>query len=84
MAASNFQVFQAAPGGLALIGNKLRHFYTLHLAQRLSESDILGLKLGGEGDHREGFSHGETLFSVDKERIGLDFQVVFQSCLISE
>ena len=52
--------------------------------ERGSGSYLLGLKLGGERDHWEGFSHGETLFSVNKERIGLDFQVVLQSCLISE
>ena len=52
--------------------------------ERGSVSYLLGLKLGGERHHREGFPHGETLFPVNKERIGLDFQVVLQSCLISE
>ena len=42
------------------------------------------LKLGCKGHDREGFPHGETPFSVNEQGVGLDFQIVLQSCLVSE
>ena len=42
------------------------------------------LKLGCKGHDREGFPHGETPFSVNEQGVGLDFQIVFQPCLVSE
>ena len=42
------------------------------------------LKLCSEGHHGKGFSHGETFLSVYKQRVGLDFEVVFQPRLVSQ
>ena len=42
------------------------------------------LKLGCKGHDREGFPHGETPLSVNEQGVGLDFQIVFQPCLVSE
>lgn len=42
------------------------------------------LKLGCKGHDREGFPHGETPFSVNKQGVRLDFQIVLQPGLVSE
>ena len=47
-----------------------------------NKHNISNLKLCGEGDDREGLPHGETLLSVDEQRVGLDLEVVLQPCLL--